>query len=137
VKKKDLYINAHLVVAAIRILGHKNGMPPAIGTLGSILTFSVEECSYICRRLHELDIIDIVEGPFGTKLFIKNHLALEDIHRSDDDPDIKEDIDKFMSSKKNYEKEIEAIKAKQKKKQKDLFAQIDRKLKKSLDPKST
>ena len=133
-KKKDLYKNAHLVVAAIRILDHQNGMPPAVGTLASILAFSVEECSYICRRLHELEIIDIVEGVFGTKIFIKNHLAVEDIHRSADDPDINEDIHKFMSSKKNYEKEIKAIKANQEKKQKDLFAQIDKKLKKSLNP---
>ena len=110
-KKKDLYKSAHLVVAAMRILEHQNGMPPSVDSLGSVLSFSLEECSYICRRLHEMGIIDIVKGPFGTKLFIKNHPELENISRSTDDPDIKEDINKFMSSKKNYAQEIEAIKA--------------------------
>lgn len=136
-EKKDLYKSAHLIVAAIRILEHQNGMPPAIDTLGAVLNFSLEECSYLCRKLHEMEIIEIVEGAFGTKLFIKNHLELENIPRSTDDSSLKEDINKFMSSKKNYEKEIESIKAKQEKKQKDLFAQIDKKLKKSLSPKST
>lgn len=133
-EKKDLYHNAHLVVAAIRILEHQKGMPPTVAALGGVLTFSLEECSLLCRKLHEMGIIEIVEGAFGTKLFIKNHLELETIPISVEDSSLKEDINKFMSSKKNLESQIESIKAKQDKKQKDLFAQIDEKLKKSLKP---
>ncbi|MFO7965043.1 MAG: hypothetical protein R6U50_14060 [Desulfobacterales bacterium] len=135
--KKEFYHKAHLTVAAIRILEHQNGMPPAVDTLSSMLRFSLEESQYLCRKLSDLGIIDIVEGAYGMKLFVKNHLGLEDIPNSVDDSSLKEDLDKFMSSKKTLEKEIASIKAKQEKKQKDLFAEIDRKLKKSMDPKSS
>lgn len=134
--KKDLYQNAHLVVAAIRILDHRDNVPPAIDSLNKVLNFSLEECHYLCRKLHQMGIIDIVEGAFGTKLFIKNHLELENIPLTQKDTRFREDIDKFMGSKKNYEKEIESIKANQEKKQKELFARIDEKLKKNLTPKS-
>jgi hypothetical protein len=130
--KKDLYHNAHLVVAAIRLLEHQRNMPPDVETLQKTLDFSLEECHFLCRKLHQLGVIDIVEGSFGAKLFIKNHLELENIPKMPEDSHIREDIDRFMTSRKDYSKEIESIKAQQEKKQKDLFARIDEKLKKNL-----
>jgi hypothetical protein len=134
--KKDLYQSAHLVVAAIRILEYRDNMPPDIESLRKTLNFSLEECHFLCRKLHQMGIIDIVEGSFGAKLFIKDHLELENIPKTQKDTHFQEDIDRFMSSKKDYSKEIEAIKANQEKKQKELFARIDEKLKKNLTDKS-
>jgi hypothetical protein len=134
--KKDLYQTAHLVVAAIRVLEHRDGIPPSIESLQKALNFSLEECHFLCRKLHQMGIIDIVEGSFGVKLFIKNHIELENIPKTQKDTGFQEDIDRFMGSKKDYSKEIETIKANQERKQKDLFARIDEKLKKGLADKS-
>ena len=131
-EKKDLYDNCHLVVAAIRILSHQNGMPPSVESLGEVLSFSLEECHFLCRKLEKMGVIDIVEGAFGTKLFVKNHLELETIPRDEKDTKLKDDIEKFFSTKKDYNKEIESFKAEQEKKKKDLFAEIDEKLKSKL-----
>ena len=130
--KKDLYRSAHLVVATIRVLEHLDNMPPAIESLQKILKYSLEECHFLCRKLHQMGIIDIVEGSFGVKLFIKNHLEIENIPKMHRDTQFQEDLDRFMSSKKDYSKEVETIKAGQEKKQKELFARIDEKLRKNL-----
>jgi DNA-binding Lrp family transcriptional regulator len=128
-EKKDLYSAGHLIVAAIRVLDHQKGMPPDIETLGQALSFSTEECLFFCRRLEKSGIIKIVESAFGIKLFIKDHLELEKLPRTENDTPIKDDIEKFMSQKQDQFKEIESIKAKQDQKKKDLFAEIEQKLK--------
>lgn len=131
--KKNLYATAHLVVSAIRVMAHQNGAPPSVENLAEALRFSLEESHFLCRRLHKLGIIDVVEGVFGTKLFVKDHLELENIPKEPEDDNIKDDIEKFVSSKKDYTKEIESFKAKQEKKKQDLFSEIDQKLKKQLE----
>ena len=130
--KKDLYDNCHLVVAAIRVLSHQTGFPPSVESLGTALSFSLEECHFLCRKLEKMGVIEIVEGAFGTKLFIKNHLALESIPTDQKDTKLKDDIEKFINTKKDYTKEIESLKAEKEKKKKDLFAEIDEKLKNKL-----
>ena len=133
--KKDLYSTAHLMVAGIRVLTHQKQMPPDVETLARTLAFSVEECLFYCRKLQKLEIIEVVEGAFGTKLFVKNHLAVEDLPKTVDDAPIKNDIDKFMTQKQDQFKEIESIKAKQDQKKKDLFSDIEQKLKEKLNKK--
>ena len=75
----DLYASAHLVVAAIRIIEHQNASPSSFEELCKVLTFSLEQGHYLCRKLAEMEIISIIEGAYGTKLYIKDHLKLEEI----------------------------------------------------------
>jgi hypothetical protein len=131
-EKKDFYSSAHLIVAAIRILEHRDKVPPAVESLKKLLSFSLEEIHLLCRKLQKLDVIEIVEGAFGTKIFIKNHMELEKIPKEEIEAPIKDDIEKFMSSKKDFSKEIESFKAKQEKKQKELFDEIEQKIKEKL-----
>jgi DNA-binding Lrp family transcriptional regulator len=128
--KKDFYENAHLIVAAVSVLSYQGGMPPAVESIASALSLSLEECHFLCRKLEKSGIIEIIEGAFGTKVFIKNHLELESIPRGREDSALKDDLEKFISSKKSTAKEIETIKAEHEKKKKDLFAEIDEKLRK-------
>jgi biopolymer transport protein ExbB/TolQ len=130
--KKDLYTTAHLIVAAIRVLEHQKGVPPDVESVATALSFSLEEGHFVCGKLHKMGIIEIVEGAFGTKLFIKDHLKLEELPKTVKDTAIKDDIDKFMTQKQDQFKEIESIKAKQDQKKKDLFSDIEKKLKQKL-----
>jgi len=80
-----------------------------------------------------MQIIEIVEGSYGTRLFIKNHLKIEDVPRGDKVSGLEEELKKFQSSRKDFTKEIESFQAKQAKKQKDLFAELEKKLKQKPD----
>jgi hypothetical protein len=131
----DLYSNAHLVVAAIRVLAHQKNTPPSIEDVCQTLAFSLEQGNFTCNKLEEMQIIEIVEGSYGTRLFIKNHLEIEDIPRGDKVSGLEEDLKKFKSSRKDFTKKIESFQAKQAKKQKDLFAELEKKLKQETDRK--
>jgi len=129
----DLYSNAHLVVAAIRIFTHKNSKHPSLDEICKTLSFSLEQGNLICKKLNELGIIDVVEGAFENHLFIKDHLKIEEIPRDKKEDRLEEALKKFKDSKKDFSKKIESFQAKQAEKQKALFAELEEKLKKGSD----
>jgi hypothetical protein len=126
----DLYSNAHLVVAAIRIFTHKNSKHPSLSEICETLSFSLEQGNLICKKLKDLGIIDVVEGAFENHLFIKDHLKIEEIPKDKKEDKLGDALKKFKDSRKDFSKQIESFQAKQAKKQKDLFAELEEKLKK-------
>jgi hypothetical protein len=73
----DPYNEAHLFIAAIRIVLYQKQSPPTIDEVCSTLNISVEAGLATCRSLEKLGIIDISEDPFSIKLAIANHLEIE------------------------------------------------------------
>ena len=131
----DFYSHAHLVVAAIRVLTHQNSTPPSIDEVCQAISFSLEQGNFVCKKLKGMEIIDVVEGAFGTRLFIKDHLKLEEIPKGKKEDKLEEALQKFRDSRKDFTQKIESFQAKQAKKQKDLFAELEKKLKKESDKK--
>jgi len=132
---RDFYRNAHLVVSAIRILEHQKGLPPSIESVCRCLALSLEQGHLICRKLSQLEIIKIVEGGFGTKLFIQDHLKVEEIPTDATADGLEQALRKFQNEKRDYSKKIESIQAQHSQKQKSLFAELEKKLKQDLEKK--
>ena len=99
-KSKNLYALAHLFVSAIRILEHQNNTPPTLEDISHILKISIERSHYLGRKLKEMGIIDEVEGSYGIRLFVKDHLKIEDIPREDDGGKLEAELKKFKASQK-------------------------------------
>lgn len=135
-KNKNLYTTAHLFVSAIRVWEYQNDTPPALEEISHMLAMSIERSNYICRKLEEMGIVDNVEGSFGNRLFIRDHLKIEEIPREEDKNKLAEELKKFQESQKGLSQKIESIQAKQAQKKKDLFAEMEKKLKQELDKKS-
>ena len=134
-KGKDLYSVAHLFVAAIRVCEHQISSPPTMDDISKILKMSLERSNYVCRKLKELGVIDSVEGSYGNRLFVRDHLKIEDIPRDTDGTQLDAELQKFKDAQKALGKKIETIQAQQAKKKKDLFAEMEKKLKQQLDKK--
>ena len=124
-----LYDEAHLMVAAIRVQTHIKAAPPTIEELCQLLAVSLEKGNRLCRKLGEAGIIENVEGAFGPKLFVKNHLAIEEIPREETADALQGELKKFHDERKQIRQKVEAIQAKQAEKQKALFAELEKKFK--------
>lgn len=129
---KDFYTQSHLVVAAIRIFSHQNSEPPSVDSICKTLSISLEQGHLVCKKLDEMEIIEMVKGPYGTRLFIKDHLKLEEIPRDEKGPSLSEEIEKFQNTRKDFKQKIEDFQMKKEEEQKNLFAQIEEKLKKNI-----
>lgn len=130
----DTYSEAHLFVAAIRVLNHKNEGPPSLEDVCGLLNFSVESGHAVCRTLKKMDIIDTAEDPFSVKLSVSNHLEIEKIPQKEQQKDsLANELVKFQSKKKDMDRKVASIQEELDKKKKDMFADIDAKFKEELD----
>lgn len=130
----DPYTEAHLFVAAIRLLHYKKHSPPTIEEVCEILNVSVEAGLAVCRKLQKLSIVTISEDPFSIKLGIDDHLEIEKLPREQKDGDsLSKDLEKFMAKKEDMDKKVEAIQAGLQKKKQDLHSDIEAKLREELN----
>ncbi len=132
-KKTSLYSQSHLMVAAIRVYEHIHSRPPTVDEVCRLINFSAEQGHFICRKLQENDIINTVEGSYGSRLFINDHLKLESLPRDEPENKMKDDLKKFQDTQKSFSRKIESFQAQQKQKKKDLFTEMEKKLKKELE----
>ena len=132
---KSLYSEGHLFVAAIRILEHQNGAPPDLDQVCALIGFSNEKAGLISRRLREAGISEPVSGPFGDRWIVADHIKLEELPRDTEVSQLDSALKKFQSERDKLAEKVASIKEQQAKKKKDLFADIEKKLKKDLSKK--
>lgn len=133
----DLYSESHLFVAAIRVHEHLHGVPPTLDEIGRMLNFSAEKAGFISRRLAELGVVEaVVQGSFGARFFIRDHRRLEEIPRGETGPRLEEEVKKFQDLQKAITRRVESIQAEQAGKKKNLFAEMEKKLKEEIEKKT-
>jgi len=129
----NLYTDAHLFVAAIRILSHTEKAPPALDHVCRHLAISLERGGYILRRLVKEEIVESVEQAHGDRLFIKAHLNIERFRQVRPTSELDKALAEFKSEKQFFTKKVESIQADQALKKKELFAKLESQLKKEAD----
>ena len=92
----------------------------------SLLDFSLERGHFICNKLVEMGIVEIVEGAYGMRLFVKDHTLIEEIPTPDQESKLDEALKRFKSTRKGYAKKVASIQADQKEKRKNLFADLEK-----------
>ncbi len=132
---KNPYSDGHLFIAAIRVLEHLHQAPPALDQIAELLGFSVEQTGLISRRLQQEGIAKVVESAYGDRWVVADHLKIEDLPRDTAASQLEQQLKKYQAEKDHLTSKVEAIKAQQAQKQKDLFADIEKKLKKDLNKK--
>ena len=125
------------MVAGIRVLEHQKRRPPTLDEVCALLSISLEQGNFISRKLSEIDVLEVIEGSYGIRLFIRDHLKLEEIPKAEATDSLGQAVRQFQDSKKGIESKIAAIKADQADKKKTLFAELEKKLKSGLDKKSS
>ena len=134
-KTINTYHHSHLFVSAIRVLDHQKSAPPSIEDVCKLLCFSLEQGHFICNKLVQMGIVEIVEGAYGMRLFIRDHTLLEDIPVSDQENKLDEALKQFKANRKGYAEKVASIQADQKEKRRNLFADLEKKLKSDLKKK--
>jgi len=134
-KAEILYKNAHLFVAAVRVLEHRKAAPPAVDDVCEMLSISLEQGSYISRKLKEYQVLEMVESAYGPRLFIRDHLKLEEIPAQEQEDRLGEALKEFQTSRQQHSQKIAAIQKTQQEKKKNLFADLEKQLKEKLNHK--
>lgn len=130
----DSYTEAHLFVAAIRLLQHKKQNPPSLDEVCSQLGISTESGHALCRTIKKIGAIDTLEDPYSVKLFVANHLELEKLPRQQDSENsLAKELERFQQEKNSKEKKFADMQAELEKKKKDKLSEIEAKFKAQME----
>ena len=135
--KVSLYDSAHLFIAAVRVLTHKEQSPPDIDQVCDMLGVSKERGGFICRRLEEIGSLEAVPGAYGLRLFVRDHLKLEDIPKEEAPDRLKDELSRFKAEQQKTASRIATLQADQKKKKKNLFEEMEKKLRAEIEKKKS
>lgn len=127
----DPYTEAHLITAAIRVLEHQTGAPPTIEAVCETLSFSPEHGRLLAKKLSGAGILEITKGAYGDRAFIKDHLAIENLPRQQEGETLQSEIERFRRDKQGFARKIETLKSKNEQRKKDLFAEIEKGIKRA------
>lgn len=136
-ESKNPYSEGHLFIAAIRILEHRHQAPPSLDQIAELIGFSAEQTGLISRRMQEEGIAKLVESAYGDRWAVADHHKLEALPQEAQASQLDDQLKKFQAEKNKIAKKVESIKEEQAKKQQDLFADLEKKLKKDLGEKKS
>jgi DNA-binding Lrp family transcriptional regulator len=125
---QGMYGQAHLFVAAIRILDHSKGRSPSLKEIADTLNLSQEETARISRRLDDAGIIRTAISGAEERFYIMDHLLIENIPREVKAPAMMEEVMRVKAEKEAKLSQIEGMMKKGPAKQ-ELFMELDKALK--------
>ena len=96
---------AHLIVAAIRVLENRLERLPLPVEVSDLLEMSESAVSLQLNQLADLGIVMVVESAFETHVEIKQHLQIEELS-ADSGPEIAEDLAAFDLKKEEEAKKM-------------------------------
>jgi hypothetical protein len=130
-EKAPDYAQGHLLVAAVRVLEHREGKPPTYEEIGALLGISHEVIGAYARALRELGIVRILETPFDTRVEVTDHPKLEELPREARTAAMKGEVDAFLERTRTKHEKVEDLfkGGKFKEEQKKKFAGLDEQLK--------
>ncbi len=86
--------DAHLLVAAIRVLEHKLDRPPEPAEMASLLDLDESSVRLRINLMNERGIVQVVESAFATHVEVKEHKLIEELPE-ESGPAISEDLAAF------------------------------------------
>ena len=128
----DQYTEAHVFIAAIRVLEHQKKQPPTEEEASAMVSMSPEAGYALCRRLKEKGIVRTAEGAFGWKVFVEDHLKIEEIPQGEKKHDLAQELALFQKKQRDKNKSMEAIQEELTRKRNEKFAEIEARFKKEL-----
>jgi hypothetical protein len=103
------YDDGHLLVAAVRVLAHREGRPPTVEETADLIRLSREVAHHLVRRLAALGAVRLIETPFEARLVIADHTRLEALPRGEASPAIASELETFLARNEEKQKELDRL----------------------------
>jgi SLT domain-containing protein len=131
----SIYEQAHLMVAALRLFVHRHQRPPSVRELSEMLEMSPEMGHYLGNRLARLGALEMVDAAFEERIYLRDHLKLEDLPKEEETSDLEEEVERLREERERHHEEMQKRQASHQNKKKDLFSDLERQLKEGLKQK--
>ncbi len=121
---------AHLIVGAVRVLAHRETVPPRAEEVAELLKLAPESVAVAVRELVELGVLREVADAYGARLEIGDHLKIEEL-AAGGGPAMQTEIKSFSERRRERDQALRQQFAEDlKSDKKDKFSRLEEDLKK-------
>jgi DNA-directed RNA polymerase specialized sigma subunit len=107
---KVSYREGHLVVAAVRVAAHRQeGRPPTEDEIAAVCGLSREWVGVLVSELERLGVLQLLTGPFETRVEIADHLALEKLPHTESSSGVEDELKEFAAKKREEDEKLRQI----------------------------
>lgn len=104
------YSEGHLLVAAIRVLSHRqSGRPPTEDEIAQLLGVSREWIGVLVSSLEKAGVVRVLTGPFESRVEILDHLPLEKLPRAASTAGVEDDLKEFAAKRREEEEKLRTL----------------------------
>ena len=100
---------AHLLVAAIRVLEHQHKRPPAVDEIAALLGFSKEFTGHLVRVLEPLGIVHAIKSAFDVRVEVREYTRIEELSAEERGPGFKEEVDEFHRQFEEKQRKLQSL----------------------------
>lgn len=127
---------AHLLVAAIRVLQHQAQRPPSIEEIATLLQFSKEYVGHLLRALDAEGVVRTIQTPFDQRFEVLDHGKIDDLPLEDRGPGFKDEVDAFHKEFEEKQKKLQNLfdSNEQGERQRKKFQKLDEELDRFKSP---
>ena len=127
---------AHLVVAAVRVLAHKQGRPPSVEEVASLLEQSREIMGHQIRALESLQILRTVKSPFDLHVELLQPEKIDELPLEESGPGFQDEVEDFHRKFEEKQKKLQNLfdSREQERQQQARFSDLDEELDKFRSP---
>lgn len=104
-----VYELGHLIVAAIRVLSHRESRPPTLKEIGDLLGFSPEFTGQVVRGLEEKNVVKTLTSAFDDRFEIVDHIGLEELPKEMKEPGMEAEIEDFEKRFREKQEKLESL----------------------------
>lgn len=100
---------AHLVVAAVRVLGHTLGRPPAVEEIAALVHYSPELAGHLVRALESCEVVRTIKSPFDLRVEVADHHKIDELPVEDTGPGLKDEVEEFHERFQKKQQELQNL----------------------------
>ena len=127
---------AHLLVAAVRVLEHQLKRSPSVDEVANLLQQSREVTGHQVRTLEALAILRTIKSPFDLHVELLDHHKIEELPVEESGPGFQDEVEDFHRKFEEKQKEMQNLfdTGEQDQRQKSRFEDLDSELSKFRSP---
>ncbi|MFB3908716.1 MAG: hypothetical protein ACE15D_09970 [Candidatus Eisenbacteria bacterium] len=100
---------AHLVVAAVRVLSHTKKRPPTAEEMSELLGIGREVILHLARGLEAKQILRAIQNPFELRWDLEDPSRIDELPMAASGPDMGREIEDFHRRAEDRQKKIERM----------------------------
>jgi hypothetical protein len=103
------YEESHLLVAAVRVLSHRDGRIPTPEEVAGFIGISNEKAYILVHELRKLGVLRALESPFELRLDVGDPAPLEALPKGVSGPSIQGELEEFYSREQEKKQEMDRM----------------------------